>query len=115
MLSYSFLNQNIFPTYANVGGEPVKPHEFPFLASFYFINGTWTGGFGGALISPRQVLTCGHCFKDKKAELMEVGFGRFVGAGDEGVVKSQVQSFAFHPKLDFAIIILDAEFPSLNM
>ena len=73
-----FANQSISPAYAIVGGEPAKPHEFPFLASFY-LQGKWTGGCGGALISPRHVLSCAHCFKDKKAELMEVGFGRFVG------------------------------------
>jgi len=103
-------NQNISPASAIVGGEPVKPHEFPFMALFY-LNGTWTGGCAGALISPRHVLSCGHCFKDKKAELMEVGFGKTARDNDEGVVKTQVQSFAFHPDLDIAIIILDAEVP----
>jgi len=103
-------NQNISPASAIVGGEPVRPHEFPFMALFY-LNGTWTGGCAGALISPRHVLSCGHCFKDKKAELMEVGFGKTARDNDEGVVKTQVQSFAFHPDLDIAIIILDAEVP----
>ena len=105
-----FANQNIAPTYAVAGGEPVKPHEFPFLASFY-MEGKWTGGCGGALISPRHVLSCAHCFKDKKAELMEVGFGKTVRSNDDGVVKGQVQSFTFHPNLDIAIITLDAELP----
>jgi len=105
-----FANENISPTYAVTGGEPVKPHEFPFLTSFY-MQGKWTGGCGGALISPRHVLSCAHCFKDKKPELMEVGFGKTVRTDDEGVVKGQVESFAFHPNLDVAIIILEAELP----
>jgi len=105
-----FANQSISPAYAIVGGEPAKPHEFPFLASFY-LQGKWTGGCGGALISPRHVLSCAHCFKDKKPEMMEVGFGKTSRTDDEGVVKRQVQSFAFHPKLDISIIILDDEVP----
>ena len=106
-----FVNQNISPTYAIVGGEPVKPHEFPFLASFY-LNETWTGGCGGALISPRHILSCAHCFKDRvNAELMEVGFGKTVRDNDEGVVKERVQSIAFHPNIDISIIILGAEVP----
>jgi len=106
-----FANEKICPTYAIVGGEPAKPHEFAFLASFY-LQGKWTGGCGGALISPRHVLSCAHCFKDKKPELMEVGFGKTSRADDEGVVKRRVQSFAFHPEnLDIAVIILDAEVP----
>ena len=104
-------NQEISPAYAIVGGEPVKPHEFPFLVSFY-LNGTWTGGCGGALISLRHVLSCAHCFRDKKAELMEVGFGKLVRTNDEGVVRERVQSIAFHPdNIDIAIIILGAEVP----
>ena len=104
-------NQEISPAYAIVGGEPVKPHEFPFLVSFY-LNGTWTGGCGGALISLRHVLSCAHCFRDKKAELMEAGFGKTVRANDEGVVRERVQSIAFHPdNIDIAIIILGAEVP----
>ena len=42
---------------------------------------------------------------------MEVGFGKTARDNDEGVLKTQVQSFAFHPNLDIAIIILDAEVP----
>ena len=102
-------NLNISPTFAVTGGEPVKPHEFPFLVSFY-IDGTWNG-LVGALIGPRHVLTCKHCFEGKEAELIEVGFGKTVRDNDEGVLKRQVQRVVFHPTLDFAILVLGAEAP----
>lgn len=106
-------NRNISPTFAVTGGEPVRPHEFPFLVSFYE-KGAWAGAGsgGGALISPRHVLTCKHCFKGKKAELFEVGFGKTTRAEDEaGVMKRQVERFVFHPTLDAAILVLAAEVP----
>ena len=102
-------NLNISPTFAVTGGEPVKPHEFPFLVSFY-IDGTWNG-LVGALIGPRHALTCKHCFEGKEAELIEVGFGKTVRDNDEGVLKRQVQRVVFHPTLDFAILVLGAEAP----
>ena len=37
-------NRNFSPTFAVTGGEPVKPHEFLFLVSFYN-KGAWTGSF----------------------------------------------------------------------
>ena len=72
-------------------------------SSSFYLDGTWRCGCGGALISPRHVLLCRHCFKDKKAEVMEVGFGKTVQTDNEGVVKGQVQGFVFHPNLDIAI------------
>ena len=101
-----FANLNISPTYAVTRGELVKPREFPFLARFYNEGGE--GGFdgrgwigmGGALISPRQVLTCKHRFEDKvkKGEAMEAGLGKTARGNDEGVVKMRVQHWGFHPK-----------------
>ena len=105
-----FANQNISPAFAVTGGEPVKPHEFPFLVSFYK-NGPWSGGCGGALITKRHVLTCKHCFVKDTDQATEVGFGKTARANDEGVLKVKVQRFVFHPQLDLAILVLDAEVP----
>ena len=110
-----FANQNISPACAVTGGEPVKPHEFPFLATFYQRERgreKWLGA-GGALISPRHVVTMKHGFVDhaKKNDPIEVGFGKTVRANDEGVVKRQVSHWVFHPTIDLAIAILNEDVP----
>ena len=42
------------------GGEPALSHEFPWMVRIYG-QGCVTGLCGGALISPRLVLTAFHC------------------------------------------------------
>ena len=109
-----FANQNISPACAVTGGEPVKPHEFPFLALLYWKgSGREEWGVGGALISPRHVVTCKHGFADhaKKNDPIEVGLGKTVGAHYEGVVKRQVSHWVFHPTIDLAIAILNEDVP----
>ena len=92
--------------FAVAGGVPVKPHEFPFLPVFYHKSTSWTGGCGGALISPRHVITVWHCFQDKISKQTQVGFHKTDREDEEGVVKRQVQRFVFHPTLDVAILVL---------
>ena len=109
-----FASQNISPALAVTGGEPVKPHEFPFLATFYWRkSGKEEWGAGGALINPRHVVTMKHGFVDhaKKNDPIEVGLGKTVRAHDEGVVKRQVSHWVFHPTIDLAIAILNEDVP----
>ena len=102
-------------SFAVRGGVKVKPHEFPFLA-FFYDKGTWTRGCGGALISPKHVLSCRHCFDGPHSVIqdfksVEVGFGKTLADDDEGVVKRKVLNIAFHSTVDFAILVLNAEVP----
>ncbi|XP_026753339.2 venom protease-like [Galleria mellonella] len=52
-----------------VGGEKANQGEFPHMAAIGFTN--FDGGYnfscGGSLISPRFVLTAGHCIRDPNA------------------------------------------------
>ena len=92
------------------GAKKVKPHEFPFFAYFYN-EGKWFRSCGGALISTKHVLSCRHCFDKYDSKNIEVGFGKTLPNSDKGVVKRKVQNIAFHPKLDFAILVLKAKVP----
>ena len=100
----------------------VEPHEFPFLVFPYedrtWENRGWTWmGITAALISPKHVLSCRHCFhgynKTHKPDpkSYEIGFGKTVQQNDEGVVKRKVLNITFHSTLDFAIIVLKAKAP----
>ena len=96
------------------GGVSVKPHEFPFLPVFYHKSTSWTGGCGGALISPRHVITVWHCFQDKISKQTQVGFHKTDREDEEGVVKRQVQRFVFHPTLDVGIIVLKSKVDNIE-
>ena len=113
-----FINQSV----AVRGGVKVEPHEFPFLVFPYedrtWENRGWTWmGITAALISPKHVLSCRHCFhgynKTHKPDpkSYEIGFGKTVQQNDEGVVKRKVLNIAFHSTVDFAILVLNAEVP----
>ena len=93
--------------FAVAGGVPAYFWEFPYLPVFYHNPPTqWTGGCAGALISPRHVITCWHCFQDKVSKVTRVGFAKTNREDDDHVVKYRVQRFVFHPTLDVGILVL---------
>ena len=64
------------PVRAVIGGSPVRPAQYPYLAE---IGGT--AGCGGALIAPDRVLTAGHC-----DALVHVGDSIVLGDGSRQTV-----------------------------
>ncbi|KAF9818370.1 hypothetical protein SFRURICE_017792 [Spodoptera frugiperda] len=53
-----------------VGGENANPGEFPHMAAVGWatFEGTYKFSCGGSLISPRFVVTAGHCIRDPSAQ-----------------------------------------------
>ena len=87
-----------------VGGEPVMPDEFPFVAKIIYNNQV---GCTGSLIAPDKVLTAGHCVSGYNS--LSVGFGNTRGSGP----RYQVTDMILHPEYsiqvnDIAILQLES-------
>lgn len=96
-----------------VGGEPTDPGEFGGVVAILAGQGLCTG----TVVSPRVVVTAGHCLADiDDAEDIEVFYGDEVTSDN----KVLIDSYGVHPQFcpdcddeifDYGYIVLAEEFP----
>uniref|UniRef100_H2Y821 Peptidase S1 domain-containing protein n=1 Tax=Ciona savignyi TaxID=51511 RepID=H2Y821_CIOSA len=95
-----------------VGGNEAKPGSWPWQAALVRTS-TSLPFCGGSIISPRAILTAGHCL-DRSPSSVKVYVGRYVAAGNAGEALMNVVNITIHPKynpvtLDNDIAILKLE------
>lgn len=88
-----------------IGGNEAVKHQFPYQVSLQRFNVTFSHFCGGSIISPRFVITAGHCTHDKDPQNVRIVAGTNLRSdpglsnGGEGVFMECLE-FIPHPDFD---------------
>ncbi|CAG0889651.1 unnamed protein product [Darwinula stevensoni] len=89
------IRENIDQPGRIIGGEDTKPGDYPWMAALLNVSNTRRPFCGGSLISPRHVLTAGHCVHQKGVQLKTSSFLIRIGEHNfESISETEHQDFS---------------------
>lgn len=88
------------------GGNEATPHEYPWMASLFFTQGSSSGTYfcGGTLISDEWVMTAAHCVDGATSMKVFLGAHNVRETTEDGRLEFEATEYFAHPDWNTLLI-----------